>query len=228
MLVEKWMTREVITVDEEDSMQKAAKLLAQNKIRMLPVMKNGELVGVVSDRDIKKASASDATTFDKHELGYLIEQVKVKQIMTTDIITISSNFTMEEAAEILLKNRISGAPVIDEKGILTGIVTQSDMFKEMISLAGIGKKGLQIACAVEDRPGIISDLTSVVRKYGGRIVSILTTYENENNEKLLVYIRAYGVDRSRFTEFNDDLISLSTLMYIVDHREMTRRIFEPR
>ena len=78
MLVNKWMSKNVITVDQNDSMEDAMKHLKENDIRMLPVMKKGKLIGIVTDRDLKKASASDATTLEVHELLYLLTKIKIK------------------------------------------------------------------------------------------------------------------------------------------------------
>src|SRR5210317_1239495 len=106
MLVSKWMSKNVITIDVDDSMQEAVKLMKQRDIRMLPVLKKRKLVGVVTDRDLKRASASDATTLDVHELLYLVSKIKVGNIMTKDPITVPQNFTVEETAVVLLKNKI--------------------------------------------------------------------------------------------------------------------------
>ncbi len=92
MLVENWMSKDVITVDVDDSMQDATRLLKEHNIRGLPVMEKGKLVGVVTDRDLKKASASDATTLEIHELLYMISRIKVKEIMTKNPITIPAGF----------------------------------------------------------------------------------------------------------------------------------------
>ncbi|MGD9139709.1 MAG: CBS domain-containing protein, partial [Desulfobacterales bacterium] len=125
MLVKNWMSKNVITVDVNDSMPDATKLLKENDIRMLPVMKKGKLVGIVTDRDLKKASASDATTLEVHELLYLLTKIKVKDIMTSDVITVPPDFTVEETAQVLQKNRISGMPVVDAEERLVGVITQS-------------------------------------------------------------------------------------------------------
>ena len=101
MLVKNWMNKRVITIDVDDSMQDAMKLLKEHKIRMLPVMKKGELVGIVTDRDLKRASASDATTLEVHELLYLLSTIKVKEIMTKNPITVPVDYTVEETAEVL-------------------------------------------------------------------------------------------------------------------------------
>jgi len=124
MLVKYWMSKPVITLDENDSMDKAIKLLKQHKISMLPIMKKGSLVGIVTDRDIKRASASDATCLEIHELLYLISTIKVKEIMTKDPITVPYNYTVEETAQVLLKHNISGVPVIDHEGDMVGTITQ--------------------------------------------------------------------------------------------------------
>jgi acetoin utilization protein AcuB len=104
------MSKDVITVDEKDSMQDAMKHLKEHDIRMLPVMKKGKLVGIVADRDLKKASASDAATLEVHELLYLLTKIKVKDIMTRDVITVPPDYTVEETAQVLQKNRISDGP----------------------------------------------------------------------------------------------------------------------
>ena len=126
MLVSNWMSKNVITVDMDASMQDALKLMKENGIRMLPVLKKGKLVGVVTDRDLKRASASDATTLDIHELLYLISKIKVGSIMSKNLVTVPHNFTVEETAQVLLENKISGLPVVDQNGALVGIITQTD------------------------------------------------------------------------------------------------------
>lgn len=98
MLVANWMSKDIITVDENDSMQHAIKLLKEHDIRMLPVTKKDKLVGIVTDRDLKRASASDATTLEIHELFYLLSRIKVKDIMTRNVITVPPDFTAEETA----------------------------------------------------------------------------------------------------------------------------------
>src|SRR5210317_676862 len=107
MLVKNWMSKNVITIDANDSMQNATKLLKEHGIRMLPVMKKNRLVGIVTDRDLKKASASDATTLEIHELLYLLSEIKVKEIMTKDPITVPPDYTAEETAQVLMDSKIS-------------------------------------------------------------------------------------------------------------------------
>jgi len=226
MLVREWMSIEVITVDADETMQHAIGLLKEHSIRMLPVMKNRKLVGIVTDRDLKRASASDATSLEIHELLYLIGQIKVKDIMIPKPITVPWDFTVEEAAEVLLKNKISGVPVTGSQGDIVGVITKSDIFKVLISLAGIGKRGIQMAIQIEDRPGSMKGITRAIRDLGGRMVSILTSYEKVPDGFRNVYIRFFDLDRSVLETLKENISEISKVLYIVDHRENKRDIFE--
>ena len=225
MLVKNWMSKNVIAVDINDSMQEAIKLLKENDIKMMPVLKKGKLVGVVTDRDLKRASASDATTLDVHELLFLISKIKIKDIMTKDPIMIPEDFTVEETAEILLKNKISGAPVIDNEGKVVGTITQTDLFRVLIALTGVGTKGMQFAFLLEDTPGSIKTIADLIRKYSGRIVSILTSYENATQGYRKVYIRMYDIDREKIENLKEELGEKATLLYMVDHQKNKREIY---
>ena len=225
MLVKNWMSKKVVTIDENDSMQDAINLIKQHKINMLPVMKKEKLVGIVTDRDLKKASASDATTLDVHELLYLISKIKIKDIMSKKPVTVPFDFTIEETASILLENDISGAPVVDNDKQLVGVITQADIFKVIISLTGIAKKGIHFGFKVKDLPGSIKEVADIIRNYGGRMASILTSYEKVPQGYRNVYIRSYGVDRSKFKKLLSDLKDKADLLYYVDHTENKREIF---
>ncbi|MGB8719584.1 MAG: CBS domain-containing protein, partial [Desulfobacterales bacterium] len=96
MLVKNWMSREVITVDANQSLQEAIRLTKENRINSLPVLDHGNLVGIISDRDLKEASASDATTLDVHELMFLVSKIKVRTVMTPNPITVPPDYTIEE------------------------------------------------------------------------------------------------------------------------------------
>lgn len=225
MLVKDWMSKDVIKIDENESMQEAIKYLKEHDIRMLPVMKKGKLVGIVTDRDLKRASASDATLLEIHELIYVLAQIKVKEIMTKNPITVPFDYTVEETAEILLTNKISGAPVVDHEGQLMGTITQSDIFKVLVSLTGLSKRGISFSFMVEDRSGSIKEVTDIIRAYGGRMASILSSYERIPKGYRRVYVRMYNVDRSRIPQLKEELKAKAALLYMVDHRENAREIF---
>ena len=224
MIVETWMSRPVITVDADDSMRTAIKRLQEHHIRMLPVMEKGKLAGVVSDRDLKRASASDANTLEGHELVYLISKIKVKEIMTLDPITVPPYSTLEETARILLENKISGVPVVNDQGAVLGIITRDDLLKVLVNLTGVDKRGIQFALQVVDRPQSISAISDVIRKFGGRMVSLLTSYEKAPQGYRNIYIRAYQINRENISQLLKELKENATLLHMVDHRDGTREI----
>ena len=225
MLVKNWMSKNVITVDINDSMQDAIKQLKENDIKMLPVMKKDRLAGIITDRDLKRASASDATSLDVHELLFLLSKIKIKDIMTKDPIMIPQDFTVEETAEILLKNKISGAPVIDNEGQVVGAITQTDLFRVLISLTGVGTKGIQFAFLLKDEPGSIKVIADEIRKYGGRMVSILTSYQSAPQGYRRVYIRMYDIERTEIEKLKEEQREKGTLLYMVDHKKNKREIY---
>lgn len=219
------MSKGVITVDVNDSMHDATRRLKKHDIRMLPVMNKGKLVGIVTDRDLKKASASDATTLEIHELLYLLTKIKVKDIMTRNVITVPPDYTVEETAQVLQKNKISGAPVVDANGQLVGTITQTDLFRVLISLTGVDSGGIQFGIQVEDRPGSIKEVVDVIRSFGGRMVSILTSYDDVPEGYRKVYIRMRRIERSELQKLIQELESKAGLLYMVDHTENNREIF---
>ncbi len=143
--------------------------------------------------------------------------------MTRNPITVPPDHTLEETAHILLKNRISGVPLADEHGRVVGTIFQREIFQALLSLSGFEKRGIQFALQVEDRPGSIKEVTDVVRNYGGRLVSILTSYERAPAGYRHLYIRAYDVDRSALPMLEADLRARATLLYMVDHKENERQ-----
>ena len=225
MLVRNWMSRNVIAIDVKDSMAEATRLMKENKVRRLPVLKRGRLVGILTDRDIKEASASDANTLDIHELLYLLTKIRVEEIMTKDPVTVSPDYTVEETAQILLEKKISGVPVVDREGELAGIITQTDIFKVLVSLAGLSKRGISFGFMLDDKAGSIKEVADIIRRYGGRMASILSTYESAPEGQRRVYIRMYDVDRSRLSRLKEELKEKATLLYMVDHKENTREIY---
>jgi acetoin utilization protein AcuB len=215
MLVKGWMTSDVITVDEETSMMKASQIMKENNIRRLPVMRKGKLVGMVTDRDIKEASPSKATTLDVHELYYLLSELKLKDIMRKNLVTVGPEETVEKAAVKMLEHRISGLPVVNDKGKVVGVITQGDIFKVLVSLTGIYRGGIQFAFNLEDRPGSIKDVADVIRKHGGRMVSILTSYDMCEENCRHVYIRIKDLADDKLKALTEELDKNFILLYSV-------------
>jgi acetoin utilization protein AcuB len=194
MLVKDWMTREVITVEEDVSIMKASKIMKEKGFQHLPVIRKGRLTGIVSDRDLKEAHPSKATTLDIHELYYLLDKLKVEKVMSKNPHTVGGDETIDKAAALMLKHDISALPVVDQKGDLQGIITKGDVFRAMVSVSGIYQAPLQLCVEIEDRPGSIRKVTDVIRAHGGRMVSMITTYEQAAKGFRHLYIRTKDVE----------------------------------
>lgn len=225
MLVKNWMSKPAITINADAAIQDAIGLLKQHEIRMLPVMEYDQLVGVITDRDLKRASASEVVSLDIYELADLISRIKVKTIMTKDPVTVPYDYTVEETAALLFVHNISGVPVVDQTGKLLGVITKTDIFQVLISLTGISKKGIQFAFKLMDRPGAIKDVTDFLRDYGGRIASILSTRERADKGYLNVYIRVYGFDPVSRQRIKEVIKNKVPPLYVIDHEEKIREIF---
>jgi acetoin utilization protein AcuB len=220
------MSKPVITVEKKDTMQYAVSLMKENHIRLLPVIDKGKLCGILSDRDVKRAAASDATSLEAHELLYLVSKIKVADIMTRDVVTVHQDWTVEEAADLMLDRKISGAPVVDDPGRLCGVITTTDLFKATLYITGLKKRGFHLAFVLEDTPGSIMEIVNVVREFGGRMASILSTYERAPAGYRNVYLRFYDVSRDRIDDMLKILKGKAKLRYIVDHRENRRTLFD--
>lgn len=131
ILVRDWMTDTVYTLLPQTNIETAHKIMKDKKIRRLPVIKNGKIVGIVTLGDVREASPSDATTLSIWELNSLWAQLTVEKIMTTTVITLHPDESILNAAELMLKHKISGLPVV-ENNALIGIVTESDIFRMLV------------------------------------------------------------------------------------------------
>ena len=225
MLVKNWMNERIVTIDEKRYISEAINLLKDYECTTLVVTRHGEQIGVVTERDIKRATTSDVTTLDVFELRDLVSKVMVKAIMTKDPVMIPMDYSIEETAELFLREDISSAPVVNETGRIVGEITQREVFKVLVSLTGIGKKGIQFGFLVEDRPGSIKEITDIIRTYGGRMMSILTSYQRVKEGFRNVYIRMHTIDRNKLKELINELQKQTTPLYMIDHREKKRALF---
>ena len=219
MPVKDWMTTDVITVQPDTSVMKASQMMKENGIRHLPVVDDKrKVVGIVSDRDLKEASPSKATTLDVHELYYLLSELKIKDIMTRHVITVRPEDTIERAAVIMLEKKVTGLPVVDGDE-LVGILAQGDVFRVLTSITGIYRGGSLFAFALEDRPGSIKEVGDVIRRYGGHMVSILSTYDKFEEGVRQVHIRVAGITDEKLSALEEELGREFTLLYTA-HNEL--------
>jgi len=223
MMVKNWMSQPAITVDADTLVEDADRLVKRHEIHMLPVMQNGRLVGIVTHRDIKIASGSVANSGIIEDDRHLLAGIKVRTIMTPEAVTVSENDTLEETVETFLIHRISGAPVVDQQQQVIGVITKSDLFQLILILTGYGKKGLQFAIEVKDMPGSIKSITDIIRDYGGRISSILSTCERADKGYRNLYIRVFDIDQPSLHHLKEIIRKRATLLYVVNYNEKKRK-----
>jgi len=132
-LVKDWMIKDVITVAPKSPMLEAHKLMREKRIRRMPVVKKGKVVGIITRSDVRQAEPSDATSLNVWEINYLLSRLRVSDIMTKDVLTIGPEDSIKMAASMLHDNQIGALPVVDHDGKLVGILTESDIFKILIN-----------------------------------------------------------------------------------------------
>jgi acetoin utilization protein AcuB len=193
MLVGERMTRDPVIIRDDTPIDEAMKIMRDNKVRRLPVLNNkGALVGIVSERDLLYASPSPATSLSIHELHYLISKIKVSDVMVTEVITVTEDTPLEEAARIMADNKIGGLPVMSN-GELVGIITETDLFKIFLELLGAREMGVRLAMLVPDEKGVLAKVTGEIAEMGGNIVS-LGTFLGEDPTNALLTIKVQDIE----------------------------------
>lgn len=224
MLIQEYMTPDPVVMEENATIMAAAEKMKEKRIRRFPVVRDGQLIGIVTDRDLRSAAPSQVLSFDEcerqllPELHKLLSSVKVKDIMSRRVITVRPDQSLVLAAHLMLKNRISGMPVVSAGGQLVGIITQTDVFKILIELSGIHRGKTTFALEIEDRPGSIKEVADVIREHEGRLASILTTYDRAKPQCRLVYIRICDLPEERLARLRQVLEVEFRVLYVIQDR----------
>jgi acetoin utilization protein AcuB len=172
MLVRERMSRNPVLCAPDLSVNEAFDLMKKERIRRMPVVdKAGKLVGIVSDKDLLRVSPSPATTLSAYEIPYLLSKVKVGDVMTKTVITVSEDTPIEDAARIMVDNKIGGLPVVNENDAVMGIITETDIFKTFLELIGARRTGVRITMYVKDVRGELARVAQAVAEAGGNIVA---------------------------------------------------------
>ena len=168
--------RNPITISPEASFFEARNLIHEKGIRHLPVVdKNGKLVGIVTDRDIREAAPSDATLLSVQELNYLLGKLKVSAFMTPKdkLMTISPDALIEEAIQLMHDHKIGCLPVVEGEK-LYGIFTETDALSHLVDIFGYKEKGTRLTVALEDKPGTMLGILEVIKKHNVNVISIVS------------------------------------------------------
>ena len=201
MLVRELMTPNPITVRPDTSVPDALHLMRERKVRRLPVIdSHGRLVGIVSDKDLLWASPSPATTLAVWEIPELLGKLKVERVMTHDVITVAEKTPLEEAARLMADKKIGGLPVMQGPD-LVGIITETDLFKNLLELLGGRRSGVRIAVAVPAIKGVLSKITTAIFEAGGNIVGIgMKGILGSYGDTAEVVLKVQDVDRDKLVE----------------------------
>ena len=155
------MTKDVISITKDRSIQECVNLMKKHSIRHLPVVEDGKLVGLVTEGDLRQIF-----------LASLIEDLAIEDVMISDPITVSPDTEIEDAAKVIFYNKIGGLPVVDEEDRLLGIITVADILAAFIEIMGVLKTTSRIDVILGDDPEAFEKVSSLIRDRGGEIVSV--------------------------------------------------------
>ncbi|MDY6970704.1 MAG: CBS and ACT domain-containing protein [Thermodesulfobacteriota bacterium] len=195
MLIEKYMTANPKTIGKNISAVRAYELMKKHGVRRFPVVSNGEIIGIITDSDLRSAGPSQVISFDEAErklfpdLYDLLKRITAEEIMERDVISIGPDQSVVKAAETMLKNRVSGLPVLDSQKRLVGIITESDIFKVLVDFSGINTGKITLGFRLEDSPGAIQKVVDIIRENDGRVAGIFVLYPEDDQGYRHVYIR---------------------------------------
>ncbi len=212
MLVKKRMSTPVITFEPDLPIMQAIDLMKKNRIRRAPVVKNGKLVGIISEGDLLNAAPSDATSLSVWELNYLLAKIKVQEIMTKDVITIDEDTPIEEAAYLMDEKKIGGLPVM-ANGQLVGLITETDLFRIFLELMSAQQAGVRVTALAPDVHGELDRLTHAISEAGGEFLS-MGTFAGDSSANRTITFKVQNLDeetvRETIAPYIEELVDIRT------------------
>lgn len=204
MNVGRRMSHPVFTVQPEIPITRAHEMMAREKVHRAPVVKNGKLVGIITENDIQKAYPSSATSLSVWEITSLLEKITVKDIMIKQVRTVEEDTSIEEAARVLVDNKISCLPVM-RGNELVGIITETDLFRIMLEMLGARHPGVRFSVLMPYQPGEIARLTQAIYQQGGNIIS-LSTFEGDTTQNFLMTVKVEGIEEKAIKKMVEPLV----------------------
>jgi len=186
MFVAKRMTSSPQTIEPTATIADASELMRKNKIRRLPVVERGKLVGIVTDRDLRSVLPVAGATLSIFELNYLLAKMQVKDIMHKDVVTIHLDATIEEAALTMSNHHIAGLVVVDALGTVAGIITETDIFKSFVEIMGLKEGKTRFTFSVTDQIGVLYEITRVFKEMNISISSLASYTTDEGGGELVI------------------------------------------
>jgi acetoin utilization protein AcuB len=197
MFVRDRMSSPAVTIKPDTSLQAALNLMHEHRFRRLPVVDDkGKLAGIVSERDLLYASPPPATLLSGLELNHLLTERRVDEVMTRNVLTAMPDTFVEDAARLMVENKVGGLPVVEEDNRVVGVITETDVFRAFIELYRAGHAGLYLTLEAPDRAGLMVELSKVVMGLGGEIVGLSSSFDEATGEYRLV-IKGQEIDKER-------------------------------
>jgi acetoin utilization protein AcuB len=193
MLVYERMTHHPITVPPDMPIEDALRLMRSEKVRRFPVVdqKTKKVIGIVTEKDLLYASPSPVTSLSIHEIHYLLSKITVEQVMAKELVTVTEEETIEEAARRMVDHQVGALPVMRGEA-LVGIITETDLFKVFIELFAARAEGVRLTMLVPEKKGQLFVITQAIAELGGNVVS-LGTFLGEDLTNRLVTIKVSDV-----------------------------------
>jgi len=194
MLVKNRMSYPIITVEPDMPIMEALNLMRTKNIRRTPVVDaKGKLVGIVSDKDLLNAGPSQATSLSVWEINYLVGKITIKKVMSKTVLTVSEDTPIEEAARIMVDNKVGGLPVMKGDAIV-GVITESDLFKVLLELMGAREDGLRVTALIPEKLGELDQLTHAIAEAGGSFISF-GQFNGDEDDNRIVTFKVSGLDK---------------------------------
>ncbi len=179
MFVRSYMSVDPVCVSPDDNFHDAMHELRKLGVRHLPVLDKDRLVGILVEKDLLSNQPSRATTLSLYEIYSLLETLRVRQIMSCPVVTVEGNCPLEEAARIMVENKISCLPVMDGKK-LVGIITETDVFQALVEVLGGESEGLRFVLRVPEKVGQLALISNRIAEAGGNILAVTTSNLRED------------------------------------------------
>lgn len=188
MFVKEWMTKKTWTTEETRSLKDAKEIMMEHKVRRLPVVAGGILVGIITKEDVLAASPSIVDFQTTQEIRRQLEETSVASVMTEDPYTVEAEAPIETAALIMAEKKIGALPVL-ENGKLVGIITETDLFRAFVKILGLTHDSERVVFEVDKREDAVAKMMEKLQSEGERVLSILSYDSPRADDQLRVVIR---------------------------------------